>query len=83
MGARQLAQRLPVSTTGVVINTVAPGLCMTNLARNGPPEFQNEMAKRVEMYGRTAEQGSRTLLHAAFAGRESHGRYLDSCQIAE
>ncbi|CAG9945643.1 unnamed protein product [Clonostachys rosea f. rosea IK726] len=83
MGARQLAQRLPVSTTGVVINTVAPGLCMTNLARNGPPEFQNEMAKRVEMYGRTAEQGSRTLLHAAFAGRESHGRYLDSCQIAD
>jgi NAD(P)-dependent dehydrogenase (short-subunit alcohol dehydrogenase family) len=83
MAARQLALMIPAFRTGVVVNVVSPGLCNTELARNGPPEFQAIMAKRVVQYGRTAEVGSRTLLHAALAGKESHGHFLDSCEVAE
>ena len=35
------------------------------------------------LFARTAEMGSRTLLHAAVAGKESHGKYLDKCEIRE
>jgi NAD(P)-dependent dehydrogenase (short-subunit alcohol dehydrogenase family) len=80
---RQLGLMLPLSQTGVVINAVSPGLSVTGLARSAPPEFQKIMAGRAVDHGRTAEEGSRTLLHAALAGKESHGRYLESCEIAE
>jgi hypothetical protein len=33
--------------------------------------------------GRTAEEGSRTLLHGAVAGIESHGVVLVSCELSE
>jgi hypothetical protein len=36
-----------------------------------------------DAYGRTAEDGSRTLLHGAVAGVESHGKLLHSCQDGE
>jgi hypothetical protein len=83
MVARRLGLMLPFSRAGVVINVVSPGLSLTGLACSTPPEFQKMMAGRAEDHGRTAEEGSRTLLHAAFAGKESHGRYLESCEIAE
>lgn len=83
MVVRQLGLVIPLSLTGVVVNVVSPGLSKTGLARNAPPEFQKMMAGRAEHHGRTAEEGSRTLLHGAFAGEESHGRYLESCDIAE
>jgi len=81
--ARQFGLMLPLSQTGVVINVVSPGLSLTGLARSAPPEFQKVMAGRAADHGRTAEEGSRTLLHAAFAGKESHGLYLESCEISE
>jgi hypothetical protein len=34
-------------------------------------------------FARTAEMGSRTLLHAAVAGKETHGKYLSECEIRE
>lgn len=83
IAVRYLATLIPVSHTGVVVNLVSPGLCITDLSRNSPPEFRQKLAMMWEKMGRTAEDGSRTLLHAAVAGRESHGRYLDSCEIAD
>jgi retinol dehydrogenase-12 len=35
------------------------------------------------MNARTAEQGSRTLVHAAGAGSETHGEYLSDCKVIE
>jgi hypothetical protein len=35
------------------------------------------------LLGRTVEMGSRTILHAAVAGKESHGCYLGACEIKE
>ncbi|KAJ9143866.1 putative Short-chain dehydrogenase [Pleurostoma richardsiae] len=77
---RELASLLPLSDTGVVINLVNPGLCSTELARESGwtlMRLQIEVMRRL--VGRTAEEGSRTLLHGAFAGPESHGKYLSAC----
>ena len=35
----------------------------------------------LRLIGRTAEEGSRTLVHAAAAGEESHGKYLSECRV--
>lgn len=80
---RELASRFPVSETGVVINVLSPGLCSTDLARNTSWFLWLRIFLLRLLIGRTAEEGSRTLLHAAFAGRESHGKYLSDCQIEE
>lgn len=83
MGVKHIAPLLPVSNTGVVINLVCPGLCVTDLARNAPVEFKDRLATAYREYGRTAEDGSRTLLHGAVAGKESHGLFLESCEMTE
>ena len=33
------------------------------------------------IFARTAEQGSRTLVHAASQGPETHGQYMSNCMI--
>jgi len=35
------------------------------------------------LFARTTEYGSRTLVHAASQGPESHGQYLSDCAVAE
>ncbi|KAJ8069236.1 hypothetical protein OCU04_002902 [Sclerotinia nivalis] len=83
MAIRHLTSLLPLSRSGVVIKLVCPGLCKTDLSRSVPLGLREEIAKHSEQYGRTAEDGSRTLLHGAVAGDHSHGCFLDSCTIAE
>ena len=83
LAVRELAKLVPVQRTGVVINLVCPGLCVTNLARNAPQAFKDHIKEQHVQYGRTAEDGSRTLLFGAVAGKNSHGCFTDSCEIAE
>ena len=71
------------STADVIINVPNPGLVRTGLSRQMKPEFQAYFSQLVEAYGRTAEDASKTFLHAAGAGRESHGKYLSDCQIKQ
>lgn len=78
---RQLSSLLPVSETGVVINLVNPGLCVTELVRNVSWKVRLRIIIMRMLVGRTAEVGSRTLLHGAVAGMGSHGKYLSCCQI--
>jgi retinol dehydrogenase 12 len=35
------------------------------------------------LIGRNVEEGSRTLIHAAEGAPETHGQYLDNCQVGE
>jgi hypothetical protein len=35
------------------------------------------------LLGRSTEVGSRTLVHAASQGEETHGKYLEDCKIGE
>lgn len=72
-----------MSQTRVVINWVNPGLCITELDRHVNSKMREALNERRLKFGRTAEEGSRTLLHGAVAGKESHGKYLSECVVKE
>ena len=74
-GTRAIAER---STQPVIINTVNPGLCYSELSR----EMQGwAVALFMRLLARTTEVGSRTLVAAVFAGKESHGQYMSDCVV--
>ncbi|KAJ3399780.1 hypothetical protein CcCBS67573_g03520 [Chytriomyces confervae] len=77
--ARELAQR--VDCDRVIVNFLNPGLCHSNLTSTakGWGSFVVETLKY--WIGRTTEVGSRTLVHALSAGKESHGQYLSDCKV--
>jgi retinol dehydrogenase-12 len=63
----------------VIVNWVNPGWCASELDRHkkAPPLIQRVM---FAIMGRTAEQGSQTLVHAVLAGKQTHGCYLSECR---
>ena len=63
----------------VVLNLVNPGWCYTELGRSKQEVLPERMIKSI--IGRTAEQGSRTLVHGVTAGPETHGQYVSECQV--
>lgn len=67
----------------MIINYVNPGLCYTELARNAGFGFWVMISIMRLLLARSAEVGSRTLLHAAFAGEETHGKFLSACEVKE
>ncbi|KAF3038991.1 hypothetical protein E8E12_004364 [Didymella heteroderae] len=79
---RAWADRKPASQIPVTINFVNPGYCKSALTREA--NFAMKMAQAVlnPIFARTTEQGSRTLVHAASAGPESHGQYMSNCRVA-
>ncbi|KAL4785206.1 hypothetical protein BJX76DRAFT_189585 [Aspergillus varians] len=81
LAVRELAAQLPVEQGKVVINAVCPGLCKTELVRNAPPPQKESIINLQGLYGRTAEDGSRTLLAGAVLGKESHGAFTSSCEV--
>ncbi|KAF5686745.1 alcohol dehydrogenase [Fusarium denticulatum] len=83
LAVRHIASLIPVSSTGVVVNTVCPGLCKTNINRNAPDNIKAITASMMNQFGRTAEDGSRTLLFAAIAGANSHGKFSADCEIKD
>jgi NAD(P)-dependent dehydrogenase (short-subunit alcohol dehydrogenase family) len=72
---RQIAPELEGS--GVILNMLTPGLCHSELAREGGMF----LALMKFFLARTTEVGSRTLVAAAVAGSESHGKYMTDAQI--
>ncbi len=72
---RELAPKLEGS--GVVLNMLNPGLCHSELSRDGP--WFLEVMKFF--LARSTEVGSRTLVAAAVAGEESHGRYMSDAKV--
>lgn len=76
---RELAARTKASgKSDVIINCTNPGLCQSNLGREGVLIL--EIMKFF--LARSAECGSRNQVNAATAGEETHGAYLSECQIA-
>jgi retinol dehydrogenase 12 len=70
--ARELAEK--VAGEEVIINTVNPGLCMSELHRE---ETSAGFKGFASIFGWSCQQGGWTLVDAAVAkGRESHGGYL-------
>nr|POF17503.1 short-chain dehydrogenase/reductase tropg [Quercus suber] len=69
------------SKNPVIMTLVNPGWCSTELAR-GRGQSTPERIMFV-VFGRTGEQGSRTLVHGIMADRKSHGCYLSECKIKQ
>lgn len=65
----------------VIFNLVNPGWCSTELSRSRPTNGGEKAAFVV--FGRTGEEGGRTLVHAITAGRETHKCYLSECKVKE
>lgn len=66
------------SDESVIINHVNPGLCASSLMK----DFG--LAATVTntlFHARSIEVGSRTLVHGASTGRETHGKYLSNCDV--
>lgn len=67
----------------MIINTVNPGFCDTDLWRNAPWPLETIIRFFAYYIGRTSEMGSRTLMWAVFAGEQSHGRYSGDCMVRD
>lgn len=80
---RAFAETYPFSKTHVIINMVGPGVCSTALARDTRMVMRAVQGVIRAIWARTAEQGSRTILHAVITDESSHGRYLSACEIKE
>ena len=67
--------RKPDGSPEVIVTTVCPGLCMSDLFRSFP--FLTKIIWLVFMYffSRTAEQGSRTIISGAALGADAHGQF--------
>ncbi|EJD48791.1 putative short-chain dehydrogenase [Auricularia subglabra TFB-10046 SS5] len=65
----------------VIVNTLNPGLCTTELVRGAKGLFKLGTQISKALLAWTAEEGSRTLVHASTAGKESHGAYLSAAKI--
>ncbi|KAL8906732.1 MAG: hypothetical protein Q9207_001858 [Kuettlingeria erythrocarpa] len=78
---RELAPRMRqnASKANVVLNFVTPGLCHSELTREG--SWSTYILKLL--LARTTEVGSRNFLWATQAGPESHGGYIANCRVEE
>lgn len=79
---RQLAAEMAPSDP-VIINALSPGFCQSTLFRHAPGFLRAVLEIGVRILGRTSEMGSRALMAAAAAGRETHGRYMDNCKLRD
>jgi NAD(P)-dependent dehydrogenase (short-subunit alcohol dehydrogenase family) len=80
LAVREMIKTSALPGYPVVINLVNAGFCYSNLTREGPQAFMTVM--RVLIHARSSEVGSRTLVHAASAGEETHGADLSDCRLS-
>ncbi|PVH77370.1 NAD(P)-binding protein [Cadophora sp. DSE1049] len=73
----------PNASTPVILNTVNPGLCHSELDKDveGMAGYFLTFAKAL--IARTTEVGGRTLVHSCAAGPESDGQYMSECKVKE
>lgn len=76
---RQLASEMAPNDP-VIINALSPGFCRSTLFRHAPGFLRAILEIGVRIIGRSSEVGSRALMSAAAAGRETHGGYMDNCK---
>ncbi|KAL1965183.1 hypothetical protein VTN77DRAFT_5937 [Rasamsonia byssochlamydoides] len=81
LAAREIAERTANTNPFVIINTLSPGLCYTDLNRNAEGMTALVLKVMRALLAWTAEEGSRTLVHATTAGPQSHGIYISGCKV--
>ncbi|KAJ6442471.1 acylase ACY 1 [Purpureocillium lavendulum] len=67
----------------IIINALHPGLCRTQLFRRSFWPLSWAVWLAFALFGRSPEMGSRTLLVAACAGSETHGRWMTDCKTQD
>jgi NAD(P)-dependent dehydrogenase (short-subunit alcohol dehydrogenase family) len=82
---RELANQLDISTKNgrIITSTINPGFVNTSIMRDAKPPYTWWLAFLKMALSRTAEEGGRTLVNAAEGGDETHGQYLDDCEIGK
>lgn len=80
---RAFAEAYPFEKTNVVMNMVSPGICSTGLARDTRSFMRAAQGAIRMVLARTAEEGSRTILHALLEDGSSHGKHLSGCKVKE
>ncbi|CAG9998327.1 unnamed protein product [Clonostachys byssicola] len=86
LATRELADRIANKLDMqhlVTVNIAEPGLCKSQLFREAVFPTSWLMAVLVPLLGRTSEMGSRCLVHAATAGEDTHGKYLEDCGFGD
>ncbi|KAK6844457.1 short-chain dehydrogenase [Apiospora arundinis] len=77
---RELAKRCSATGKGdCIINTPNPSFCKSNLSHESADSRAFKMFEKA--LARSAEEGSRVLVHGLLAGKETSGQYLSNCQI--
>ena len=78
---RELASKAtrPENEGRITISYINPGSVKTNMGRNNGILFN---LLRMTIF-RATEVGSRTLIHGAEGGSETHGKYLSDCKIGK
>jgi retinol dehydrogenase 12 len=77
---RQIVESHAPAGYPVILNLVAPGFCRSSLVKEMDLAIS---AMYFALHARTTEVGSRCLVLATQAGKESHGKYLRDAQIQE
>jgi retinol dehydrogenase-12 len=80
---RELADLSSKSEKGhkIIISFPNPGGVKTDILRN-PGLFLKVLSSVTKtLFCRTAEEGARTLIHAAEGAEETHGQHLDDCKV--
>jgi len=83
---RELTKKLPANSP-IIVTSVDPGFCMTQLARNLPFVARLYLMVQALVLIRTSEQGSRQIVWAAVGGAgrefELRGAYVNKADIDE
>lgn len=84
----ELARRLPLGGSNdhppAIINSLCPGFVFTDFHYRLPWYIRWPTLLLELFFARTVEVGARTIVHAAaVASEETHGKFMESCHIAE
>ena len=78
---REIADKTSRREPIIIVNTVNPGLCYTDLTRSAEGITYYVMKIMRALLAWTAEEGSRTLVDAAAKGPDSHGVFISACKV--
>ena len=76
---RELARRNPRPADGVIVNTVNPGFCVSELMRDLVPAPLRVLLRVLQ---RSTDVGGGIVAAAALEGSETHGAYLSDGRVA-
>lgn len=83
--AQEIAERMTASSKPgkVIVNHVNPGWVVTEVMREWSGLKMVIFMIFRAFLARSTEVGARTLINAAEGGEDTHGQYMDDCQIGE